>query len=57
MKSQLAWPRVLRDIGIILFIAAALFVALEIATSHAATSFHGSGPPAAHDASPGGAAT
>jgi hypothetical protein len=48
MKSQLAWPRVLRDIGIILFVAAALLVAIEVGLLHGAETASGSSPPAAH---------
>ena len=30
MRSQLAWPRVLRDIGIVLAIATVLLIAIEV---------------------------
>jgi hypothetical protein len=46
MRSQLAWPRVLRDIGIILFIAAALIAALEVGLLHGAELPSKAGPPA-----------
>ncbi len=50
MKSQFAWPRVLRDIEVILFTftAAALLVAIEAGLLHGVVPTSGSSPPAAH---------